>query len=138
MHQAAEIPEEWYVVFTEAKYCHWIWRFVDRSMGHVYAVKELNDYQWLVVQPRVNIVQMKILLKCQYPVIGAITAKEDKVLKVRAFPGVEPRGTLNWFTCVEMIKALIGVKSFWTITPKQLYRGLQENRYGRDIRKSTA
>ena len=55
----------WYVVFTEAKYDHWIFNFVDRSMGHVYAVQSLNDYQWLVVQPRANITQTKIMLKCQ-------------------------------------------------------------------------
>ena len=130
MHQASEIPEEWYLVFSKAKYDHWIWRFVDRDMGHVYAVKELNDYQWLVVQPRVNIVQVKVLLKCQYPVIRSIAATEDTVLKVSAYPNIEPRGCLNWFTCVEQIKALLGIRSLWTLTPKQLYKGLIGGRYG--------
>lgn len=101
-------------------------------MGHVYAVKDLNDYQWLVVQPRVNIVQVKVLLKCQYPVINCIAAKEDKVIKVKAYPSLEPRGRLNWFTCVEQIKALIGINSVWTLTPKQLYNGLIGGKYGRD------
>jgi hypothetical protein len=35
------------------------------------------------------------------------------------------RGHFCRFNCVEMIKALIGLKSFWTFTPKQLYRKLK-------------
>ncbi len=121
---------EWYLIFSEAKYDHWIWRFVDKDIGHVYAVKSLNDYQWLVVQPRVNMTDMHILLKSQYPVIRAIADKDDKIIKAKVNVKPKVRGLLNWFTCVEQVKALIGVRSFWTITPKQLYNGLLENKYG--------
>ena len=130
MLQAVDKTEEWYLVFTEAKFDHWIWRIVDRDMGHVYAVKDLNPSQWLVIQPRVNIVEVRILLKCKYPVIRAMTNPEDKVLKVVAKAQNKARGTLNWFNCVEQVKALVGINSFWTFTPKQLYKGLIGGRYG--------
>jgi hypothetical protein len=120
---------EWYVIFSETKLDHWIYKLVSREMGHVYAVRSLNDYQWLVVNPRVNIVETKILLKCQYPTIYDISGIGDKVVRVSVKPAMRPRGTFNWFNCVEQVKALIGVRSFWTWTPKQLYEGLIGGRY---------
>lgn len=124
---------EWSVIFCEAKIDHWIFNIVDRSFGHVYAVKDLNDYQWLVVQPRINLVETKILNKSQYPHIRLIAGPSAKIINVKVIPNPEPRGTLCWFNCVEVVKSLIGVRSFWTWTPKQLYNGLIGGRYGRGI-----
>ena len=120
----------YYVVFDAAKYDHWIYRFIDRSMGHVYAVKDLNDFQWLVIQPRVNMTDVKIMLKCQYPVIQMIAGPDAKVVKVKVKYPMKARGAVNFFTCVEQVKALLGIKSFFTLTPKQLYNGLIGGRYG--------
>ena len=105
MHQYEEVQPEWYVVFSEAKYDHWIFNIIDRYMGHVYAVQSLNDYQWLVIQPRVNITETKILLKCQYPSIYDMTGEDDKVVKVKVNQTSHVRGTLNFFNCVEQVKA---------------------------------
>lgn len=119
----------WYVVFTSTDQDHWIYKFIDRQFGHVYAVKSINDYQWLVIQPRVNVTQAKIMLKSQYPHIRDLVSIDDRVIKV-SVESTKSRGALNWFSCVEQVKALIGVKSFWTLTPKQLYKGLLRGRYG--------
>jgi hypothetical protein len=35
------------------------------------------------------------------------------------------RGTLCWFNCVEVVKAHVGIKSFWCWTPYQLYKLLR-------------
>jgi len=116
---------EWYIVFTRAKYPHWIWRIVDRDMGHVYAIKSLNDYQWLIEQPRVNYTDQVIRLKSQYPNVRMLVDSDDKILKVRIKPQMRARGFLCWFTCVEQIKAYLGIRSFFLITPKQLYNYLR-------------
>jgi hypothetical protein len=121
---------EWYVVFTQAKYPHWIFNVVDKNIGHVYAVRSLNDYQWLVVQPRTNITETIIMLKCQYPTINQLVDSSDKVVKVKVKQSEKVRGGLNWFTCVEQIKALLGISDFFTFTPKQLYNGLMGGKYG--------
>lgn len=130
MYSESLEPVEWYVVFTAAKIPHWVFKLMHKDYGHVYAVRDLNDYQWLVVQPRINIVDIKIMLKSQYPHIKMITGPDAKVLKVESVFNPRARGTFNWFNCVEQVKALIGVKSFWTWTPKQLHDGLMGNRYG--------
>lgn len=139
MGQTSQYSEvaEWYLIFSRAKFDHWIWKFIDRDMGHVYAVQDLNDYQWLVVQPRLNIVHMRILLKSMYPVVRCIADIDDKIVKVKCFPDVRVRGGLNWFNCVEQVKALVGVKSFWTFTPKQLYTRLTRGDYGNYGRKDS-
>ena len=121
--------EEWYVVFTEAKIQHWIYKIVDRDMGHTYAIKDLNDYQWLVVQPRINCTEIKIKLKCQYPHIKMLTGPDAKIIKVTSM-NTSPRGTLNFFNCVEQVKALIGIKDMWCLTPKQLYNDLIGDKHG--------
>ena len=120
----------WYVIFTQAKFDHWIWRIMSKDVGHVYAVQDINEYQWLVVQPRVNVTEIKILNKYDYPVIGMIAGNDDKILRVEVNLRVNLRGGLNWFNCVEQVKALLGIKSFFTFTPLQLYNGLKAGRYG--------
>lgn len=130
MQRFEEVRPEWYVVFSEAKYSHWVFSIIDRRMGHVYAVQSLNNYQWLVVQPRVNITETKILLKCQYPTIYDITDEDDKVVRVKVKQCARVRGTFNFFNCVEQVKALLGIKSALTLTPTQLYNGLMGGRYG--------
>lgn len=130
MQRFEEVRPEWYVVFSEAKYNHWVFSIIDRRMGHVYAVQSLNNYQWLVVQPRVNITETKILLKCQYPTIYDITDEDDKVVRVKVKQCARVRGTFNFFNCVEQVKALLGIKSALTLTPTQLYNGLMGGRYG--------
>jgi len=114
-------PIEWYVIFSRAKVDHWIFKIIHKDFGHVYAVKSLNDYQWLVIQPRLNLVDAQIKLKSQYPHIRMIAGPDARVLKVEVIPGPGQRGSPCWFSCVEQVKALIGMKSFFTITPKQLY-----------------
>lgn len=129
MLKHAQDKVEWYVVFSRAESAHWVYRWVDKQFGHVYAIQDLNEYQWLVIQPRINITQAKIMLKCQYPHIYDLIDVDDKVLKVKVSPKPALRGTINFFNCVEQVKALLGIRSTWTLTPKQLYNGLIGGRY---------
>ena len=121
--------EQWYIVFTRAKYDHWIYRFINRDMGHVYAIKSLNDYQWLVVQPRVNITEVRVKVKASYPHIRMITGEAAKIVKVTAI-NTKPRGAINFFNCVEQVKALIGLRAPWCFTPQQLYNLLEGDHNG--------
>jgi hypothetical protein len=130
MRQPSEDDNEWYLIFGEAKYDHWIFKVIDKRMGHVYAVKDLNNWQWLVIQPRVNMTEAKILLKSEFPSIRYIADYNDNIVKVNARPKPEVRGFLNWFTCVEQVKALIGIKDPLALTPKQLYSNLIGGKYG--------
>jgi len=109
------------VVFTESKIHHWIFKILHKDFGHVYAVKSLNDYQWLVIQPRINIVETSIKLKSHYPHIRMLTGPDAEVIKVKVNYSSKARGGLNWFNCVEQVKALLGIKSVFTLTPKQLH-----------------
>jgi len=103
---------------------------MDNDFTHVYAVKSLNEYQWLVIQPTCAYTDLVIKSKSEYPHIRLIAGQDAKIIKVTAMINPVFRGSLNCFTCVEQIKALLGIKSFWTWTPKQLYKGLIGGRYG--------
>lgn len=135
MYSSAEDEvREWYAVFTPVKIDHWFCKLLDQDFGHVYLIKELNDYQWLVMQYRTNLMDPKILIKSKYPCIRSITGPDAKIVHVQVQPRDRPIGCLNWSNCTELAKSLLGIKSFWTWTPKQLYYGLIGDRYGRSRR----
>lgn len=124
------------MVFCKASIHHWLFRFLDKDFTHAYAVQDWNEYYWVVVQPTCASTTIIHKLKSQYPHIRLLVGPGAKIIKVSA--DIEPRfrGTLNWFNCVEQIKALLGIRSFWTLTPKQLHDGLIGGRYGDGTNKS--
>lgn len=116
-------PIKWYVVFCKSKVDMWLYNHViDKEFGHVYAIRDLNEHQWLIVQPRVNIVDIEIKLKSQYPHVKMLTGPDVTILDASVYPQDRTIACLNFSTCTEVVKGLLGIRSFWTWTPKQLYK----------------
>jgi hypothetical protein len=135
---AAAEPITWHVVFTPARLQHWIFKVLHRDYGHVYAIKSLNDYQWLVVQPRLNMTDIRVKLKTTYPHVRMLTGPDARIITVDVVNGHDGvRGGPCWYNCVEQVKALLGIRSFWTLTPKQLYDGLIGHKYGARKQQNT-
>ena len=59
-----------------------------------------------------------------YPNIRMMTDDGDKIVKVRANIKEDERWTLCIINCVEVVKSLLGIRSFKTVTPRQLYKYL--------------
>lgn len=129
MYSVKDDRQEWHVIFTEAKIWHPLFKYLDQEFTHVYAVRSLNDYHWLIVQPTCGNTDISIKYKSEYPRIRLIAGPDAKIITVKAKIKNRFRGGLNWFTCVEQVKALIGIKDFWVFTPKQLYTALMGDKY---------
>lgn len=91
-----------------------------------------DGFNWLVVNPRADYLDIAIADTCDYhrpklinvdiatAIVGVTTQPRQCRLRSRWFVGP--------ITCVEYIKALLGIRAFWIWTPWQLYRYVRAHR----------
>lgn len=114
---------EYYVVFTQSQVSL---PFLDKDFSHCYAMK-WDGYNWVMLSPALGFTDVHILPEFDED-IRVILADEPYTDIIR----VSARRKLNrwrtpWpvlFTCVEQIKALLGISAWWIFTPRQLYKHL--------------
>ena len=125
MDDSEQYSQHWYVVFRKTKLNHWVFRWLDSEFHHVYAVKESEGGEfWMVVDAKNSCTEVNLLSKIDYPHIRCV-APDSVILSIKAI--IQPnnyRHTLCIFNCVEVVKSLLGIRSFWCITPYQLYKRL--------------
>jgi hypothetical protein len=114
---------QWTLVFTESAYDHWSMRWLHPRMRHVYAIRREGDY-WLKVDSGGNLLSTTLLSLEDYPHIRDYTGNKATLVHVWSTPILTHRGGWCYFNCVEVCKALLGIKSFLTFTPYQLFRRL--------------
>lgn len=119
-----DVIEEWYVCFKDVPNKHWIQRFIKNGFGHCYAFKESPGGQFLIIaEPMRSHLDIDIIPnnKANFEQL----TKCNKLVKVIIkYDLTKDRGHFCRFNCVEVVKSLIGVNSFWTFTPYQLYKRL--------------
>jgi len=128
MDRPLHVEEEWHIIFEEGSYRDWLINKLEPGYTHCYAVKlSEHGHFWMIVNPRMSHLQITQEPVNTYPTIRSYVGPDCTIITVKAImSSTRPRGTLCWFNCVEVVKALIGVKSFWTLTPWQLYNYLIE------------
>ena len=121
------IIQEYYVIFTDSKRDNWMVKRLKAPFQHVYAIKKSEGgHFWVKVDPTSPATLIDLYPVHQYPDYRLLIKDSDKVIRVTA--KIDPdreRWTLCIFNCVEQVKALLGIRSFWTWTPRQLYRYLR-------------
>jgi len=100
--------------------------FIDRGFSHCYAMK-WDGYNWMMINPALGFTDIFILPSYD-PDIRVALADEPytDIIRVSAWRKIN-RWRTPWpvaFTCVEQIKAVLGISAWWIITPKQLYKHL--------------
>ena len=116
----------WYIVFTRASELRGVMRFLKRDFTHVYAMRKSEGGQfWIIVDPMFSHLKCTLELVDDYPHPRCYTGSTAIILPVKAFIGTDSRWTLCIFNCVEVVKALLGIRRFWIWTPYQLYQYLR-------------
>ena len=124
MSSGDDIIEEWHVCFKDVPNKHWIQRFIKKGFLHCYAFKESPGGQyWMIVEPMRSHVDFDIIPKSKEN-FEQLTNCNKLVTVVVRYDLTKDRGHFCRFNCVEVVKSLIGVSSFWTFTPYQLYKRL--------------
>jgi hypothetical protein len=128
MDKADYHTEDWYIIFKKTTLKHWVFKWLDPEIQHCYAVKESPGGEfWMIVDSKNCHLDVSMVSKLDYPHIRALEP-DSVILSIKAIIRPENyRHTLCVFNCVEVCKSVLGIRSFWTWTPYQLYRYL----YGR-------
>jgi len=123
-----------YVVFTKSSYKHWVMRLFNRQISHVYVMlKSTGGHFWHIINPHVNRLEVRAEFVEDYPHPRQYAGVNAVIVPVRAYISDKPRWGLCFFTCVEVVKSVLGIKDFWIMTPWQLYKYLMKgNNNGRD------
>ena len=124
MYLDNDVIEEWYVCFKGVENKHWIQRYLKNGFYHCYAFKESPGGQFLIiVEPMRSHVDIDIVLNNEQNLTKMTNC--NKIVRVIVkYDLAKDRGHFCRFNCVEVVKSLIGMKSFLTFTPYQLYKRL--------------
>lgn len=126
MNQGQTETVEWFVVFTRSELKTWVMRLLNPDFRHVYAMKKSEGGQfWMVVNPLRSHTHVTLELVDNYPHPRLYSGEDAVIVPIRTkIDKMNNRHTLCVFNCVEVVKSLLGIKSFWTWTPYQLYKKL--------------
>jgi hypothetical protein len=121
-----------YVVFTDAGRPQWWDRWLMPGFQHVY-VLVWDGACWLLVDPQLSHVRVTILDQFE-PEPPTVWLRVPGATIIEARPEVvEGRVRHPWIfgllTCVEGVKAVLGIRRPWILTPWQLARHLRRQQW---------
>ena len=119
--------QQFWVVFTDGEPHWWDW-MLRRGFRHTFALV-WDDAAWLLVDPTLSHVRVTILDQFS-PEPPTDWLRIPGATVLRAWPEVvKGRVRVPWIlsplTCVEGVKAVLGIRSPWILTPWQLARHLR-------------
>lgn len=132
MDQTTTETVKYFIIFTRSKLKHWVFRFLDSEIQHVYAMwKSPGGQMWVVLNPASSHTRLELLTVDEYPHPRCYTGENSVIIPVKTTINVLNR---RWgpciFNCVEVVKSLLGVKNFWIFTPYQLLKHLRGQTHG--------
>ena len=118
--------QDWYVVFADSGYKSTVLGWLRPGFKHCYAMRKTEGGNfWQIVNPRNTHLEIRQELVSEYPYVRMYTGPDAVVLPVTAIIDTSRvRGHLCVFNCVEVVKSLLGIRSFWTWTPWMLCKYL--------------
>lgn len=117
---------EWFVCFKDVKESHWFQKYLKPGFKHCYAFSLSPGGQFYqVVDPARAFTLVELYPKTD-EMFDELTNCNEYVKIVSVIDREKHRGTICHFNCVEVVKSLIGMDSFFTFTPYQLYRKIKD------------
>jgi hypothetical protein len=123
---------DWYIAFADTDVFH-PWDVVTcKDFRHCFAFR-WDGYNWILVDYIGSWLEVQVMpYYHEDDVPDIMLAKGFKIVYVRKHRRDKfiLRGLM---TCVSVMKHLLGIRSWWVITPKQLYNYLKRKGYGKII-----
>jgi hypothetical protein len=123
-------PSEWWLVYTDldkrTPVTRWLSKYLTPGFQHVQAVRR-DGRNWIAVYPHLEYVDIQIIRSDETP---WQMFKGCSVQHVVALPRdgriYSPFHVGPW-NCVEVVKSLLGIRSWWVRTPWQLFNYVKRN-----------
>jgi hypothetical protein len=126
MVQNEGINEDWWILFTDSKQPTRFLKWLQPSFQHCYMMKKSpGGTYWIIINPVRSHLALQFATVEDYPHPRAYDPHAVVLPVTVIADGKTQRGGLCWFSCVEVCKSVMGIKSFWTLTPWQLYNHLR-------------
>ena len=120
-----KIIEEWIICFGGDCQKHWVQRLLKPGYFHCFAFKLSPGGQFYIVINGTRSHTHVDLLPANDDNFNKLTNDYKFVKVIAEIDVLKDRGHLCRFNCVEQVKSLLGLSEFWTWTPYQLYKRLQ-------------
>lgn len=118
----AHVPPDTLVVF-EDEGCL---RFLARGFRHCFVARR-GRQGWVLMDGRMGVPELEAIAPPEYDLAAAYRAMGHRVIATR-----RRRARMLWpfmaATCVGAAKRLLGIHAWWVITPRQLWRYLENER----------
>lgn len=127
---ANSYPVEWWLAFTDTAHDYWWNRFLEPGFRHVIALKREGG-GWIAFHSRAEFVDIEIIYQpvTAWDIVPGATIQ--RVVAFRKAGIVRSAWHTGPITCVENVKALLGIRNWRVRTPYQLHRYCGRA-YGRD------
>lgn len=104
----------------------WWQRLLDRHRAHVLALLPLGSRQTLALDHGGTRLVLELLaMEAETAARGLMWAWQAEALRLPLPPPLPPRARLRPpLTCVELVKALLGITAWHVLTPRQLRRAV--------------
>lgn len=101
-------------------------RWLKKGFRHCYVARKDYGKVWTVIQDTWTHLDVRSFLVSDYPDISDLAGEGAYVVKVDYNIGKAHRGYFCHYNCVETVKAVLGIRKPFLITPYQLYRYLYD------------
>jgi len=117
--QNESFSEKYYVIFEDSSLDDWRLKWLKPNFSHVLlAKKSVNGYFWIIISPKNGNIVLEMISDCDlndyYP--------KAVVVPFKSIIHDKPQVKICLSTCVEVAKAVLGIRKWWIITPYQLYK----------------
>lgn len=114
------VTQKHYLVFTDSKLKGLKW--LKSGFQHCAVVRNEFGSVWTVIQDGYNRMSVATYLVEEYPDPLMLFEGNSTIIPVEIQTKDRYRGTLCLFNCVEVCKAVLGIRAPFVLTPYQLYR----------------
>ena len=133
-----QVHVDWFIVFEHGDMPWRLAKLLQPGFRHCYAIR-WDGFNWIGFYPHLGFTEVEILAAGpQHSVFDVVGDKYSAIIHANAWQKVgkirQPWPT--FFTCVEQIKALLGIKAPFVFTPWQLFNRLRGKHHGWSILKA--
>lgn len=130
---------DWYIVFEHGDMPYWWSKYLQSGFRHCWALR-WDGFNWIMINPKLGHTDIEILPYGSFEDIENIRIDTNCSVIIHAKVWRESvRIRSPWptaITCVEQIKALLGIRKWFLFTPYDLFNYLIRGKYGRIILKT--
>lgn len=119
-----------YLIYEDKIPCMWWQKFLKKGYKHVFAIR-FDGFFWIKTDLTIGFMDSEVLPVYDRATIKTVLKGHNATYQyVETWRKTRYRSLFAPWSCVEAMKALLGIRAWWVLTPYQLYKYI-EARHGK-------